>query len=339
MNEDLAATAVWGSQQTHCIGEPDVDGVFGLWYGKGPGVDRSGDVLKHANLAGTWKNGGVVALAGDDHSCKSSTTPHHSELAFVDAAIPLLVPANVQELLDFGILAWAMSRFSGCWVGLKLAADIADATAVVDCDPNRVEIQTPDFGLPPEGLSIRIPNQPVSIQGQDQEARLFRWKLPAAKAFAAANRVDAVLWHGTPRQVGIVTVGKAYLDVRQAFVLLGLDGADAAALGIGLYKVGLVWPLEEEGLRAFVAQGYPELLVIEEKRPVIEAQIKELFYDCSEAPRVFGKGGSKGQGLFPPEGELSLLQIARALVGHLGDAVVNRRAKGTPLRGEWRLSR
>ncbi len=319
VNEDLAATAVWGSQQTHCIGEPDVDGVFGLWYGKGPGVDRSGDVLKHANFAGTWKNGGVIALAGDDHTCKSSTIPHHSELAFIDAAIPLLVPSTVQELLDFSAVAWAMSRFSGCWVGLKVVSDIADATAVVDCDPFRVKIQAPDFALPEDGVHIRIPNQAVSIQGRDQEARLYRWKLPAAKSFAAVNRIDTVLWHGAPAEIGIITVGKAYLDVRRAFGLLGLDEATVATLGIGVYKVGLVWPLEQEGLHAFVAQGYRELLVVEEKRAVIEPQVKEIYYCRPDAPRVFGKHGPDGKLQFPPEGELSPLLIARILANQLED--------------------
>ena len=219
VNEDLAATAVWGTQQVGLFPGARHDGVFGMWYGKGPGVDRSGDVFKHANAAGTARHGGVLAVAGDDHACKSSTLAHQSEHAFIDAMIPVLNPAGVQEVLDLGLYGYAMSRFSGCWVALKAISETADSAAVVDVDPARVRIALPeDFALPPSGLSIRWPDPPLA-----QEARLHRHKVYAALAFARANRLDRIALDCERPRLGIVATGKAWLDVRQALDDLHID--------------------------------------------------------------------------------------------------------------------
>ncbi|HET8727126.1 MAG TPA: indolepyruvate ferredoxin oxidoreductase family protein, partial [Alphaproteobacteria bacterium] len=228
LNEDLGATSVWGSQQVNMWPGAKYDGVFAMWYGKGPGVDRSGDVFKHANFAGTSRHGGVLALAGDDHACKSSTVPHQSEHAFIAAMMPVLNPSNLQELLDLGLYGWAMSRYSGCWVGFKTIAETVDSSASVEIGPERVRIVLPeDFELPPGGLNIRWPDAPMV-----QEERLMRHKLYAALAFARANRLDRVIYDAPEHRFGIVTVGKSYLDVRQALEELGI-GEDLAR-GIGL---------------------------------------------------------------------------------------------------------
>ena len=247
VNEDLAATSLWGTQQVGLHGDAKYDGVFGIWYGKGPGVDRSGDPFKHANLAGTAKHGGVLALAGDDHMCKSSTTAHQSEFNFVDAMIPVIVPAGVQEFLDFGLYGWALSRFAGTWVALKCIGETVDSAASVEVGPDRVQIVRPtDLAMPPEGLNIRWPDTAL-----DQEARLHLYKLPAALAFARANRLDRVVIGGPQRRFGIVTVGKSYLDVRQALDELGLDEVRANDMGLRLYKVACPWPLSRAELAAF----------------------------------------------------------------------------------------
>ena len=211
LNEDLAATALWGSQQAELRGEGKYDGVFGVWYGKGPGLDRTGDVFRHANHAGTSKNGGVLALMGDDHTCESSTSAHQSEFAFVDYMIPVLNPAGVQEILDYGILGFALSRFAGVWVGIKCVKDNIEATATVDGRIDRVQIKIPDdFVMPPEGLNIRLGDQAL-----DKEARLHDYKRAAILAFARANKLDRIVTSGGPNpKIGIITCGKSYLDVR-----------------------------------------------------------------------------------------------------------------------------
>jgi indolepyruvate ferredoxin oxidoreductase len=316
VNEDLAATAVWGTQQLDLFGDSNYDGVFALWYGKGPGVDRSGDALRHANLAGTAKHGGVLALAGDDHTCKSSTTAHQTEYAFVDAQIPVLNPAGVQEFLDLGLHGIALSRYSGCWVALKCVADTVESSASVSVDPHRVKIVTPpDFDMPGGGLNIRFPSSPfASIQALEQEMRLHRWKLKAVLAYARANRLDRAVIDGPKRRLGIVTTGKSYLDLRQAFDDLGIDEAHAAEIGLSVYKVGLVWPLEPENLKKF-AEGLEEILVVEEKRPLLEDQIKALLYDApaDRRPRVIGKYDESGEWILPSADELSPAMIARVL--------------------------
>jgi indolepyruvate ferredoxin oxidoreductase len=272
VNEDLAATACWGSQQAHLNGDSRFDGVFAIWYGKGPGVDRTGDAFRHGNLAGTAPLGGVLALMGDDHTCESSTTAHQSEFAMVDAMMPILNPAGVQELLDYGIYGWALSRYSGCWVGLKSMKDTIDATASVDVDPERVRIRIPeDFPMPPGGVHIRFPDLPL-----DQEARLHNVKLEAVRAFARANPLDRVVIDSPRARIGIMTCGKSYMDVRQALQYLGIDEAEAARLGIRVYKVGMTWPLETEGARRF-AQGLEKVIVVEEKRLVSGGPVAVTF--------------------------------------------------------------
>jgi indolepyruvate ferredoxin oxidoreductase len=314
LNEDLAATAVWGSQQVGLWPGVRYDGVFSMWYGKGPGVDRSGDVFKHANAAGTSRHGGVLVLAGDDHAAKSSTLPHQSEYAFMDACIPVLNPSGVQEILDYGLVGWALSRYSGCWIAMKTIAETVDTSASVDIDPARVELVTPDdFEIPPDGLNIRWPDKPL-----EQEFRLHRHKLYAALAYARANKLDRVVMDSPKARFGIVTTGKSYLDVRQALEDLGIDEAEAAEIGIRLYKVGMSWPLERDGVRHF-AEGLEEILVVEEKRAVIENQLKEQLYNWREdvRPRVVGKFDENRVWIQPSTGELNPAHIAKVIAARL----------------------
>lgn len=310
INEDLGATAVWGSQQTSLFKGAQVQGVFSMWYGKGPGVDRCGDVFKHANAAGTSHYGGVLAIAGDDHACKSSTLPHQSEYAFMDASIPILVPSNVQDILDLGLYGWAMSRYSGCWVCFKVIADTVDTSASVVVSPQRAQIILPeDFQMPERGLNIRWPDAPL-----EQEKRLRLYKLNAAKAFARANHIDKVIFQGKTPRLGLVTVGKTFHDTRQALEDLGLSEKEAADLGIALYKVGMSWPLEPSALKEF-AEGLQEILVIEEKRPLIENQVRDILYDLpiEKRPQVVGKRDEEGKLLLPEVFELHVPEIAHVL--------------------------
>ena len=314
INEELGATAVWGSQQIGLFPGAQYDGVFAIWYGKGPGVDRSGDPLKHANAAGSAPHGGVLAIAGDDHTCKSSTLAHQSELAFIDAAIPVLNPAGVEDILDLGIYGWAMSRFSGCWVGFKTVAETMDSSASVTLDPERVRIVLPDdVDIPLGGLNIRWPDQPL-----DQEYRLHRFKLEAVRAFARANRLDRIVIDSKKPRYGIVTTGKSYLDLRQALDDLGINDGEAEAIGLRVYKVAMPWPLESSGIREF-ADGLEEILVVEEKRAVIETQLKEQLYNWPAAsrPRIVGKHDEAGAWILPSPGELSPAQIARVIAKRL----------------------
>ncbi len=329
VNEDLAATAVWGTQQLNLFPGAKYDGVFGMWYGKGPGVDRCGDVFRHANAAGTSEHGGVLVIAGDDHNAKSSTLPHQTDHFFKAVMMPVLYPANVQEYLDYGLHGWAMSRYSGCWVALKALADTVETSASVDIDPLSLQIATPtDFELPEGGLNIRWPDD-----RHEQERRLLHFKLYAALAYARANNLNRVVIDSPAPRLGIITSGKSYLDVRQAFDELGIDDALAAEIGIRLYKVGMVWPLESEGVREF-AEGLEEILVIEEKRQLIEYQLKEELYNWREdvRPRVIGKFDEKGEWastpdnrgvvshgewLLPAAGELSVAQIARVIASRI----------------------
>ncbi len=314
VNEDLAATAIWGSQQVNLFPGALYDGVFAMWYGKGPGVDRSGDALRHANASGTSRHGGVLAIAGDDHAARSSTLPHQSEHAFMSVMMPVLHPASVQDLLDMGILGWAMSRFSGCWVAIKATAELLDSSATVAADPQRVRISLPTaFDMPADGLAVRWPDWPLQ-----QESRLQRHKVYAALAFAAANRLDRVVLDSPRPRFGIITTGKSYLDVRQALDDLGIDERGAADIGLRLYKVGMPWPLEGGGVREF-ARGLEEVLVVEEKRPVIELQLKAQLYnwDTAERPRVVGKFNEAGEWLLPSAGELTAGVVAQVIAGRL----------------------
>ncbi|UYN97191.1 MAG: indolepyruvate ferredoxin oxidoreductase family protein [Enhydrobacter sp.] len=315
LNEDLAATALWGTQQVHLYPGARYDGVFGMWYGKGPGVDRSGDVLKHANYAGTSKHGGIVALAGDDHMAKSSTVAHQSEPAFMAAGIPVIHAAGVQEYLDFGLHAFAMSRYSGLWVAFKVLSETVDSSASVYVDPHRVELRTPtDFVLPPDGVHIRWPDDWLG-----QERRVVTVKHPAALAYWRANRLDRLVFGRPDAHFGIVTVGKSYLDVRQALDELGIDDREADRLGLAVYKVALVWPLETDGISKF-ALGKREILVVEEKRPLIEQQLKDALFNApaDQRPVVVGKNDERGHKLLKSDGELTPFEIASALVARLG---------------------
>ena len=253
INEDLAATAVWGSQQAELRGEGKFDGVFAMWYGKGPGVDRTGDVFRHANFAGSSKHGGVLALMGDDHTAESSTTAHQSEYHFIDVMMPILNSAGVQEVLDYGLYGWAMSRYTGAWTALKTMHETIESTAAIDGSLDRINIVTPDdFRMPDGGLNIRL-NDPVLAQ----EARLHDFKRDAMLAFVRANKLNRTITSGgRDPKIGIITTGKSYLDVRQAFDELGIDEVKCNALGIRLYKVGCSWPLEParaEGILAAVS--------------------------------------------------------------------------------------
>ena len=321
LNEDLAATSIWGTQQVNLHPGAAVDGVYAMWYGKGPGVDRCGDVFKHANYAGTSKHGGVLVLAGDDHAAKSSTLPHQSDHAFSAAMIPVLYPSSVQEILDLGLHGWAMSRYSGLWIGFKCVADTVESSASVSIDPDRVNIVVPDdFPLPADGVSIRWPDAFLAT-----EARLQDYKIYAALHYARANKLNRIVVDSPKPRLGIITSGKSYLDVRQALDDLGLDERDMAELGIRLYKVALPWPLEPEGVREF-AEGLDEILVVEEKRQIVEYQLKEQLYNWRDdvRPRVVGKFDEKGEWvrphgdwLLPAAGELTPAMIARVIAGRI----------------------
>jgi indolepyruvate ferredoxin oxidoreductase len=312
LNEDLAATALWGSQQAELRGEGRFDGVFGLWYGKGPGVDRSGDVFRHANIAGSSRLGGVLVAMGDDHTGESSTTLHQSEMALMDAMMPILSPAGVQELLDYCITGWALSRYSGLWVGIKCMKDTVEATAVVDGRPDRVQVQLPtDFEMPEGGLNIPLYEEP--FQGED---RMHDYKRFAAQAFARANNLDRRT-HGEPgARIGIVSSGKSWLDVVHALDLLGIDEEAARRMGLTVYKVGLVWPLEPQRLRDW-AHGLDLVIVVEEKRAVVETQLKEVLYGTPHQPRVIGWKDEAGKVLFSVKKGLDPVTIARGIGGQL----------------------
>lgn len=327
LNEDLAATSLWGTQQVNMFEGAQYDGVFGIWYGKGPGVDRCGDVFRHANAAGTSPFGGVLAIAGDDHGAKSSSLPHQTEHIFKAVMMPVLAPSGVQEYLDFGIHGFALSRFSGCWVALKAVADTVESGAIVDVSHDRVQTILPDFPLPPGGLNTRWPDPPLA-----QEKRLFEHKLYAAVAYARENRLDQLAVDSSKAKIGIITSGKSYLDVCQALKLLGINEARAEELGLRVYKVGLVWPLDAAGVRQF-AEGLEEIIVVEEKRHLIEYQLKEELYNWREdvRPRIVGKFADKGEWtlphsdwLLPAIGELTPAMIARAIakriLGHVPSA-------------------
>jgi indolepyruvate ferredoxin oxidoreductase len=333
VNEELAATAIWGTQQIGLSPGARYDGVFGIWYGKGPGVDRCGDAFKHANGAGSAQFGGVIAIAGDDHAARSSTVAHQSEQAFVAAAMPILAPSGVQDYLDLGLHGWALSRYSGCWIGFKAVADTVESSAAVDIDPDRVTIVIPaDFTLPPDGLNIRWPDDKLVV-----EARLLETKLAAALAYCRANHLNRIVIDAPKAKLGIVAAGKSYLDVRQALELLGIDAALATELGLRVCKVGMVWPLETEGMRRF-ATGLEEILVVEEKRVLIEAQLKDVLYHAPVRPRIFGKLDEAGLPLLPPCGELTPTQIARVIARRIGDHPVIRERLARIEANEQRLA-
>lgn len=314
INEELAATAVWGSQQVNMFPGAKHDGVFGMWYGKGPGVDRSMDAIKHANAAGTSQYGGVLAVAGDDHACKSSTLPSQSEHSFIGASMPVLSPANVQEVLDLGIFGWELSRYCGSWVALKAITENMDSAISAEIDPARVNIALPeDFTMPEDGVHIRWPDSPL-----DQEERLNRYKIYAAREFARVNNLNPVVIDSPKARLGIITTGKAYLDVLQALEDLGIDERKASDIGLRVLKVGMTWPLEPVSTHEF-AKGLEEILVVEEKRSIIEDQLTGQLYNwpVEQRPRVIGEFNEDGQDLLPNLAELTPAMIARAISARL----------------------
>ncbi|WP_372572551.1 indolepyruvate ferredoxin oxidoreductase family protein [Ruegeria jejuensis] len=312
LNEDLAATALWGSQQAGLRGDGKYDGVFGLWYGKGPGVDRSGDVIRHANMAGTAAHGGVVMAMGDDHTGESSTVLHQSEWALMDAYMPIVSPAGVQEILDYGLYGFALSRFSGLWVGLKTMKDTIEVTSVVDGRTDRMNIVTPEFDMPEGGLNIRLMDDRTP-----QEARIIDYKRFAAEAFSRANKIDKRIWGKRGAKIGFVAAGKNWLDLAHAMSLLNIDAEEAERLGITTYKIGQVFPLDMQGFHDW-AEGLDLIVIVEEKRKLIEVQVKEAIFDDRRGRRVYGwyKGGAGAmhrEELFPTRGALDPIMIAEKL--------------------------
>ena len=313
LNEELGATAVWGSQQGEFKGRGEKDGVFGIWYGKGPGMDRTMDVFKHANAAGSSKHGGVLAIAGDDHAAKSSTLPHQSDHNFMSAFMPYLYPSGVEEIIRFGLLGIAMSRYSGCWTGFKIVSDVADSGKRYD-----IEIENSPIVIPSENFLGEYKDLPRNILFTDtpreQDYRLQRAKGFAAQEFVRANNIDVPLWKDANSKMGIITAGKSYNDVREALRWLNIDEEKAKELGICIYKVGMPWPLEPHGVREF-CEGLDTVLVVEEKRELIEHQVKWQLYNWKEnvRPTVIGKQDEYGSWLLPAENDLPLQTIVEAI--------------------------
>ncbi len=315
LNEDLAATAVWGSQLLHLSPGARFEGVFGIWYGKGPGTDRSGDVLRHANSAGSSPKGGVLALSGDDPAAKSSTVTSGCEFTFADLEIPLLDPAEVAEVLEYGLKAIALSRFAGTWAAMKCVAETMDAAQTLRVDPAGYATIAPAFDFPPDGVHLRIPDPAVA-----QERRLRLCKLPAAGAFARANGLDRIVADSPHARFGIAVRGKAFATLRQALADAGLTPDIARQGGLRIWKVGLAWPLDAEGARAF-ATGLEEVLVIEDRRAFLESQLKEALYPLPDRPRVVGKKDERGAPLLSDLTELDAGQVLRALAMRLPETL------------------
>ncbi|MEM5529185.1 indolepyruvate ferredoxin oxidoreductase family protein [Gammaproteobacteria bacterium AS21] len=313
VNEELGATAVWGSQQVNLFEGATVDGVCGIWYGKTPGVDRSTDAFRHANAAGSASKGGVLVVAGDDHGCKSSSYPGQSEFAFVDMHMPILNPSNVQEVLDYGIYGIELSRYSGCWVAMITLTENMDSSSTVNIDPDRVQLTTPvNFTMPEGGVNIRLGDSPLA-----QEERLWRYKRPAAIAFCRENKLNKVVLANKNATLGIVSTGKAHLDLLQAMDDLGIDEARALELGIRILKVAMTYPLDVTEIRDF-ARGLDYLFVVEEKRSLMEVQLKEELYNVEiydpHFPKIIGKLDSEDNPLLPAYGELSPAILAKVLL-------------------------
>ena len=326
INEELAATAVWGSQQVETLGASNYEGVFALWYGKGPGVDRCGDVFKHMNFAGTSKHGGVLLVAGDDHGAYSSTLPHQSDHLFSASMIPVLYPCNVQEYVELGLHGWAMSRFSGCAIGFKALADTVESSASIQADPFHVKTLVPtDFTMPEGGLNFRLSNDALGLQARKQEALMQDYKIYAAMAYARLNKINHTTIDSPNARLGIIASGKSYMDVLEALEELGITEENAAQIGIRLFKVSMPWPLEPDGVREF-SKGLEEILVVEEKRQMVEYQLKEQLYNWHPdvRPRVIGKFDDqgewvhpRGEWLLPAKADFSIAQIARVIAGRI----------------------
>ena len=307
LNEDLAATALWGAQQAELRQEGKFDGVFGLWYGKGPGVDRSGDVMRHANMAGTSQHGGVLMAMGDDHTGESSTTLHQSDFALIDAMMPILSPAGVQEILDYGLIGIAMSRFAGVWVGLKCIKDTIEVTSVVNGDPERLKISKPKIDEPDGGLNIRLIDLPIT-----QEERLHNYKRVAAEKFARENNLDRNIHGKSDAKIGFVAAGKNWLDLAHSMELLGLDEEECNRIGLKTYKIGMIWPLDTETFIEW-SKGLDLIVVVEEKRKILEPQIKEAIFDSKMSCRVLGFKGEDGGVLFPTEYAIDPIMISQKI--------------------------
>ncbi|MEL7482263.1 MAG: thiamine pyrophosphate-dependent enzyme, partial [Pseudomonadota bacterium] len=309
INEDLGATAVWGSQQLGLFPGARKDGVFGIWYGKAPGVDRTGDVFKHANFAGSSQHGGVLAVLGDDHTCKSSTLPSQSEYAMADAEIPVLNPASIQDVLDYGLHGLEMSRVSGAWAGLVALADTMDSGAVIDVSLNRLSLVRPELELPDAGLHMRRADNPM-----EKEWRMRHLKLPAAQAYVKANELDRVILPAAKPRLGVIVTGQAARDVFEALAALGLTPEQASDLGVSIFKVAMPWPLEPTAIRSF-CQGLERVLVVEHKRPLIEDQLKAILYDLPERqrPTIEGKTDRDGTPLLSKVSSIALPEMASAL--------------------------
>jgi indolepyruvate ferredoxin oxidoreductase len=322
LNEDLAATALWGAQMHRAFGAPKAEGVFGIWYGKGPGVDRTGDVFRNANIQGTSQSGGVVACIGDDHAAQSSMFPHQTDGICQSVSMPILQPASIAELLSFGLAGFALSRYSGLWVAMKTLTDVVESAGSIELPEPYPEFRAPDdLAVPPHGFNwdprIRWPGQRAEL-----ERRLLEERLPAARAWAAANGIDRAIVRGPHARFGIVTVGKAHQDLMQALAELGLGTERLRELGIAVYKVGMSWPLATRSALAFAA-GLDEVLVVEEKRGVVEPQLKEALYHlpADRRPRISGKADPDGRPLLPETLDFTPLVVARALHARFGTAL------------------
>jgi indolepyruvate ferredoxin oxidoreductase len=317
LNEDLAATAVWGTQMLHTVGQQKFDGVTGLWYGKAPGVDRSGDALKHANYTGIGKNGGVLAIAGDDPSCKSSSLCSQSEPMLMHVGIPSLFPGNVQEILDFGLHGYLMSRLSGLWVGMKIVTNVADGSGTANVDPARLKFVTPDLMFDGKPFTPHM-NLGMNVRAEalEMEQSLYTRRLEVAKRYAAANGLNRVVFENPDAWLGIITAGKTYNDLNQAFLELGLDAAALRRYGIRILKMGMLFPMEPSVVRDF-ARGLEEIFVIEEKRPFLEMFAKNVLYGMANAPRIVGKFDEHEKELLPHYGEFESDVIGRALTQRL----------------------
>jgi indolepyruvate ferredoxin oxidoreductase len=315
VNEDLAATAIYGSQLANTLPDPKYDGVLGMWYGKGPGVDRSGDAFRHANIAGVGRNGGVLAVAGDDPSAKSSTVPSASEFALLDAQMPILYPSSVQEVLEYGLYGFAMSRASGAWVSLKIVTNVADAYSTVTIRPD-LRIVRPNLEL--DGRPWAHTQNPVLVAPGSitSERELGEERMWAAREFLAVNPLNTVVTDPADAWLGIVSAGKAYRDLRDAMQALGLDDHALAALGVRLLKLGAIHPLEAGVVRHF-ARGLREVLVVEEKRAFVELFLRDLLYGTADAPRIVGKRDEHGTALLPAHGELDAATVTRVLRARL----------------------
>ncbi|HEY3132684.1 MAG TPA: indolepyruvate ferredoxin oxidoreductase family protein, partial [Acidobacteriota bacterium] len=315
LNEELGATAVFGSQMAGLYPGAKHDGVLGMWYGKSPGVDRSGDVFKHANFAGVGKNGGVLAIAGDDHSCKSSTLPSHSEVAFFDANFPILYPGNVQEILDFGLYGFALSRYCGLWVAFKIATNVADEVATVEVSPERRRSRTPAFEVEGRPFSHAMNLTLLAPQSVEMERTLHYHRLEAARQYAYCNGLNQMVVPTRNAWLGILTAGKSYYDVRQAIRDLGLE-EDLQRLGIRILKLGMIYPLEPGVVREF-AQGLEEILVVEEKRSFVELFARDILYSATDHPVIVGKFDEEGHPLLPIHGEFDADLVAQVIAKRL----------------------